>query len=152
MKPSESGSTMSMQPNPFGEAITGIPSLRASSVSSALASDSVTPWPTKSAGRRAPRIMSSAAVICSGAARRRGGRHLDLVLLLEHVERDIEIHRPGPAREHCGRRLTQRERQHVDAGRLEAALHHGANNVDEIGLIMPIDLLEGAAVELLGRD
>ena len=34
MKPSDSGSVMSMQPKPFGEEITGMPSLRANAVSS----------------------------------------------------------------------------------------------------------------------
>ena len=59
---------MSMQPKPFGEEITGMPSLRASAVSSALASASVTPWPTNKAGRFAARIRSSAAAISSGEA------------------------------------------------------------------------------------
>ena len=43
MKPSESGSSMSRQPMPFGELMTGIESFFANAVSSAEASDSVTP-------------------------------------------------------------------------------------------------------------
>ena len=41
--------------------------------------------------------------------------------------------------------------QHVDAGRLEAALHHGADDVGEVRLEVLVDLLERAAVELLRR-
>ena len=51
---------------PFGDEITGMPSLLANSVSSRLASDSVTPWPMKITGRCAPRIISSAQAISSG--------------------------------------------------------------------------------------
>ena len=58
---------------------------------------------------------------------------------------------PGPARQHRGHRLAQRQRQHVDAGRLEAALDHRADDVGEVGLEVPVDLLERAAVELRGR-
>ena len=135
-----------------------MPSLRANAVSSALASASVTPWPTNSTGRRALRIRSSAAAISSGdgaaalrAELRRSRRHLDVVLLLEHVERHVDVHRPGPAGQHRGGRLAQRERQHVDARRLERALHHRPDHVDEIRLVVPVDLLERRAVELLRR-
>src|SRR4029077_17771086 len=50
IKPSDSGSVMSMQPMPLGEEITGMPSFLANAVSSRLASDSVTPWPMNSTG------------------------------------------------------------------------------------------------------
>ena len=133
-------------------------SRRANSVNSREASDSVTPWPMKITGRDAFTIMSSAAMISSGEAplrcafeRRRGGRHLDVVFLLEDVERDVDVHRPGPPRQHRGHRLPQRERQHVDAGRLEAPLHHRPDDVREIGLEVLVDLLERRAVELRGR-
>ena len=109
-------------------------------------------------GRLAPRIMSSAAATSSGEAplrcapcARRGRRHLDVVLLLEHVERHVEVHRPRPAGQHRGHRLAQRQRQHVDARRLEAALDHRADDVGEVGLVVPVDLLERAAIELLRR-
>src|SRR2546429_5509368 len=101
MNPSDSGSTMSRQPMPLGEEITGMRSLRANSVSSLPASDSATPWPMNSTGRLAARIVSRAALTCSGEAplrwvpcRGRSRRHLDVVLLLEHVEGYIHIDRP----------------------------------------------------------
>ena len=53
---------------PLGEEMTGMRRRCANSVSSLLASDSVTPWPMNSTGRSAFRIMSSAAVTCSGEA------------------------------------------------------------------------------------
>ncbi len=59
---------MSMQPMPLGDEITGMPSFLANSVNSRLASDSVTPWPMKSTGRCALRIMSSARAMSSGEA------------------------------------------------------------------------------------
>jgi hypothetical protein len=43
IKPSDSGSVISIAPMPFGEEITGIASFLANSVSSRLASESVTP-------------------------------------------------------------------------------------------------------------
>ncbi len=59
---------MSKQPMPFGDEITGMRSLCANAVSSREASDSVTPWPMKIAGRAAFRIMSTAVAISSGEA------------------------------------------------------------------------------------
>ena len=53
---------------PLGEEITGICSRCANSVSSAEASDSVTPWPMKITGRLALRIRSTQAEISSGEA------------------------------------------------------------------------------------
>ena len=95
-------------------------------------------------------------VVGRGAAslrveRRRRRRHLDVVFLLKDVERHVDIYGARPAGQHRGHRLAQRQRQHVDAGWLETTLHHRAQHVDEIGLKMPVDLLERAAVELRGR-
>ena len=59
---------MSRQPMPLGDEITGMPSFLANSVSSRLASDSVTPWPMKITGRCAARIKSSARDTSSGEA------------------------------------------------------------------------------------
>ena len=53
---------------PLGDEITGMPSFFANSVSSRLASDSVTPWPMNITGRCAARIMSSARETSSGDA------------------------------------------------------------------------------------
>ena len=135
-----------------------MPSLRANAVSSGLASASVTPWPTKSAGRFAleDQVERGRDLVrrCAAALRaepRRRRRHLDVVLLLEHVERHVDVHRARAARQHRGGRLAQRERQHVDARRLERAFHHRADHVDEVGLVVAVDLLERRAVELLGR-
>ena len=86
-----------------------------------------------------------------GVKRRRRRRHLDVVFFLKDVERHVDIHRARPAGQHRGHGLAQRQRQHVDAGRLETVLHHRAQHIDEIGLKMPVDLLERAAVELRGR-
>ena len=80
-----------------------------------------------------------------------GRRHLHVVLLLEHVERHVHVHRPRPPRQHGRHGLAQDQRQHVDAGRLEAALHDGTDDVGEVRLVVAVDLLERAAVELLGR-
>src|SRR5579864_7546673 len=99
MKPSDSGSAMSNAPMPFGDEITGIPSLWANSVSSRLASDSVTPWPMNSTGGGAAALRSK---------RRRRRRQLDLVVLLKHVERHVDVLRPRPAGQHRGHRLAQR--------------------------------------------
>ncbi len=149
---------MSMQPKPFGDEITGTPSLRASAVSSRLASASVTPWPTKNTGRRAPRIRSSAVAISSGAAPLRcapsfgeAGGTSTSSSSWNTLNGTSMFTGPGPAGQHRGGRLAQRERQHVDARRLERALHHRADHVDEVGLVVPVDLLERRAVELLRR-
>ncbi len=53
---------------PLGELSTGSANLCASSVSSLPPSESVTPWPMKTAGRRAARIMSAERLMSSGAA------------------------------------------------------------------------------------
>src|SRR5262249_27972158 len=60
----------------------------------------------------------------------------DLGLFLEQVEWHVEVHRPGPAARRGGDRLAHREREHVDAGRLEAALHDRADDVREVGLVV----------------
>ena len=143
---------------PFGDEMTGICSRWANAVSSREASDSVTPWPTKITGRAAleDHLDRGRDFVGRGAAAlrvqdRRRRRHLDVVLLLEHVERDIDVDRARPSRQHRGHGLAQGERQHVDAGRLEAALHHRPDDVGEVGLIVAVDFLERAAVELRGR-
>src|ERR1051326_9020624 len=152
MKPSESSSAISRQPMPLGEAITGMPVRCTRSVSSLPASDNVTPWPTNRTGCLAVRIIATATVTSSGAAPPRGrGWQLDRVLLLEHVERHVDVHRAGPARHHKARRLAQRERKHVDARGLEAALDHRSDDAREVRLVVAVYLLERAAVELRGR-
>ena len=76
---------------------------------------------------------------------------LDLCFFLEQVVRHVEIDGPRPA---AGRRrngLPQGERQHVDARGLEASLHHRTHHIGEVGLVVSVQLLERAAVELRGR-
>ena len=87
-----------------------------------------------------------------GVERRRHRRHLDIVLFLENVERDVDIHRARPARQHrCGC-LAQRERQHIDPRGLITPLHDRPHDVYEIGLEVLVDFLKRAAVELRRRD
>ena len=57
-----------MQPIPFGEAITGTERRSASTTSSAPASERVTPWPMKIAGRSAASSIEATAATSSGAA------------------------------------------------------------------------------------
>jgi hypothetical protein len=83
--------------------------------------------------------------------RRRWRRHFDVVFFLEHVERHVDVHRTGTTGQHGRRRLPQSERQHVDARRLKAALHHRAHDIHEIGLKVPVDLLKRTAIELRRR-
>ena len=85
------------------------------------------------------------------AERRRRLGHLYVVFFLVHIERHIDVHRPGPSRQHSRGRLAQRQRQHVDARRLPAALDHRPDDVGEVGLVVLVDFLERAAVELRGR-
>ncbi len=99
-------------------------------------------------GRRDLLRRGAAALRAEGRRRR---RQFNIVLFLEHVVGNVDIHRARPPRQHRRRRLAQRERQHVDPGRLKAAFDHGPDHVDEIRLIVPVDLLKRAAVELRGR-
>ena len=87
-----------------------------------------------------------------GAERRRRLGHLHVVFFLVHIERHVDIHRPRPSRQHGRGRLAQRQRQHVDARRLPAALDHRPDNVGKIRLEVLVDFLERAAVKLRGRD
>ncbi len=83
--------------------------------------------------------------------RRRRRRYLDVILFLEDVEGHVDVHRTRASRQHSRRRLTQGERQHVHARRLETALDHRPDDVREIGLEVRVDFLKWAAVELRGR-
>ena len=69
----------------------------------------------------------------------------------EHVERNVEHHRPRAARRHGFPRLPDRERHHLAARRLEHLLAIGPHRGGKVGLIMPIQFLERAAIELAGR-
>ena len=71
--------------------------------------------------------------------------------LLEDVERHVEHDRAGAARHHRLPGLPDGERHHVAAGRLEDALAIGLHRRGKIRLVVPVELLEGAAVELAGR-
>ena len=71
--------------------------------------------------------------------------------LHEHVVGHVQHHRPGPSRHHGFPGLAHRERHHVAARRLEHALAEAAHGRREVGLILPVHFLEGAAVELAGR-
>ena len=69
----------------------------------------------------------------------------------EDVEGHVEHDRPGPARRHRLPGLPDRQRHHLAARRLEHLLAVGAHRRREIRLIMPVQFLECAAVELAGR-
>ncbi len=71
--------------------------------------------------------------------------------LLEDVERHVEHHRTGPPGHHRLPGLADRERHHVAARRLEHALAIGAHRRGKVRLVVAVELLEGAAVELAGR-
>ncbi len=58
---------------------------------------------------------------------------------------------PGPPGHHGLPRLAHRERHHLAAGRLEHPLAIGAHGRGKVGLVMAVEFLEGAAVELAGR-
>ena len=71
--------------------------------------------------------------------------------LQKHIERHIEHDRPRTPGHHRLPRLPDRERHHLAARRLEYLLAIGAHRGGKIGLIVPIKLLEGPAIELAGR-
>jgi len=83
-----------------------------------------------------------------GIQRRRRLRHFNVALFLKNVKRHVEIHWTRPAGQHGRRRLTQSKRQHIHAGRLEAAFDYGSNDVRKIGLEVPVDFLKRTAIEL----
>ncbi len=70
--------------------------------------------------------------------------------LLEDVEGHVEHDGTGPPGDHRFPGLADGERHHVAARRLEHALAAGAHGRRIVGLIVAIELLEGAAVELAG--
>ena len=80
-----------------------------------------------------------------GVGRFLGGR------FQEHVERNVEHHRPRASRRHRLPCLPHGERHHFAARRLEHLLAIGAYGRRKIRLIVTIEFLEGAAVELAGR-
>ncbi len=145
---------------PFGELITGICRRSASAVSSAPASDSVTPWPMKITGRLAAAISSSARSTSSGAAplrwRQVAGRwrlERGLGRLLEQVERHIELDRArgGPASMVVVAWRRNRGSISTRVG-WKLRLTTGRSTFGKSAWIVPVELLERAAVELLGRD
>ena len=71
--------------------------------------------------------------------------------LHEHVERHVEHHRSRPAGDHRLPGLPHHQRHLLAARRLEHLLADGAHGRGEVGLVLPIKLLERAAVELRGR-
>ena len=70
---------------------------------------------------------------------------------LEDIERDVEHDRSRPSRHHGLPGLPDRERDHVAARRLEHALAIGAHGRGKVRLIVAVELLERAAIELAGR-
>ena len=70
---------------------------------------------------------------------------------LENVERHVEHDRTRASGDHGLPGLPHGERHHLAARRLENMLAARAHGRGKVGLIMPIELLEGAAVELAGR-
>ena len=71
--------------------------------------------------------------------------------LLEDVERHVEHHRPRPAGHHGLPRLPHHQRHLLAARRLEHLLAHGAHGRREVRLVVAVQFLERAAVELAGR-
>ena len=69
----------------------------------------------------------------------------------EDVEGNVEHHRTRAARGHGLPGLPDRQRHHLAAGRLEHLLAIGAHGGGKVRLIMPIQFLKRAAVELAGR-
>ena len=69
----------------------------------------------------------------------------------KNIERHVEHHRAGTAGGHGLPGLPDGERHHLAAGGLEHALAIGPHGRGKIGLIVPVELLEGAAIELAGR-
>ncbi len=72
--------------------------------------------------------------------------------LLEDVERHVDHDRPRATGYHGLPSLAHRKRHHFAARRLEHAFAHGPDRGGEIRLVMTVELLEGAAVELAGRN
>jgi hypothetical protein len=70
----------------------------------------------------------------------------------EHIERHVKHHRPRPSGHHGLPRLAHCERHHLAARRLEHPLAIGAHGRREVRLIVAVQFLEGAAIELTGRD
>ena len=146
---------------PLAEEATGICSFSASASRSAAAPPYLTPCPTRITGRSAASSMSTAFSTPSGSAPQRqemlalhsfGLGRLLRRRLAEHVERHVEHHRAGPPGHHGLPRLAHRERHHLAAGRLEHPLAIGAHGGGEVRLVVAVELLECAAVELAGRD
>ena len=77
-------------------------------------------------------------------------RRLGRRSLLEDVEGYVEHDRAGPPGHHGFPGLTHCERHHVAAGRLKHPLAVGAHGRGEVRLVMPVGLLESAAIELAG--
>ena len=94
-------------------------------------------------------IGRSAAAALGEAVPRRLERNFGL--FLKQVVRHVEVDRAGPSAGHRGDGLAQRVGQHVDARRLEAVLHHWPDHIREIRLVVAVDFLERAAVELRSR-
>ena len=69
----------------------------------------------------------------------------------EHIVGHVQHHRARPSRHHRLPRLPYRERHHVAARRLEHPFAQAAHGRGEVGLVLPVHFLEGAAVELAGR-
>ena len=74
-----------------------------------------------------------------------------LDLLDEQVERHVDLDRPGTAPEHLLKGLPHGDRELIRPRWLEAALHVWAQHGREVGLMMPVGLLERAPVELDAR-
>src|SRR5262245_56023045 len=159
MRPSARGWRESMAPVPLADHATGMRKRSATRNKSAAAPPYLTLWPTRMTGRLAESSMSTAFVTPSGSAPQRQEM---LALLfrfgsflgggfLEDVEGDIEHDRPRPPRHHGLPRLTDRERNHGAARGLKHAFAIGAHGRRKVRLIVAVEFLKRAAVELAGR-
>ena len=149
-----------MAPSPLAEAATGICRRSASrkqivagaAVAHALPDDDAGPLGRQQHVDR----LDHAVRIGAAAARNIGAPFLRLRRFLgggfhEHVERNVEHHRARAPGHHGLPRLAHRERHHLAARRLEHLLAIRAHGGRKVGLIVAIEFLEGAAVELAGR-
>ena len=139
---------------------TGICSRSASASRSAAAPPYFTPWPTRITGRSAASSMSTALFTPSGSAPQRdemlafhssGFGVSSAAASLKMSNGTSSTTGPGPPGHHGLPRLPHRQRHHLAAGRLEHALAIGAHGRGKVGLVVAIELLERAAVELAGR-
>src|SRR5262249_4671400 len=126
---------------------------------SATAPPYLTPWPTRITGRFAASSMSTAFATPWGSAPQRQEMFAlhSSGLGVSGAAASLKMSKGKSRTTGPGRPVTMvfqacpgRERHHVTSGRLEDPLAIGSDGRGEIRLVMPVGLLEGAAIELAG--